>query len=336
MPDMPVPASLKVLPAGHDRRMFLGGSDVAAIMGLGATYRGVQQTPYTVWCKKVGEVGEEMDPETRLFLERRKRWEGPIIEMLREEFSAEIVSVNKRYIDPEFDFMAAEIDFEWKDPDGRIQNGEIKTVYPMAFGEKFGWGEEGTADVPVHYAAQVMHGMGVTGATQCVVAAMVGLDSMVFYKIDRDEDTIQAMRDECRRFWFENVLPKVPPAPQTVIDLKGLMLRFQGRPCELDEDTYAKFQKLLSVRAGLTALEDQEETLAFEVGAYVLADWREADQAVAEDATLLFDGKPVASWKKQGHSHLDQKRLKVEKPEVVSEYTKRSVIRVLRPIKPKS
>ena len=319
-----------------DRTTYLGGSDVAAIMGLGATYRDVQQPPYSVWLKKVGEFTEIMDPDTKLFLNRRKRWEGPIIEMLREEFSAEIVATNKRYVDAVHPFLAAEIDFEWKDPAGLIQNGEIKTVYPMAFGEKFGWGAEGTADIPVHYAAQVMHGMGITGASVCIVAAMVGIDSMVFYRVERDEETIAAMRAECFRFWHECVLPKIPPPPQTVIDLKGLMLRFRGRPCEIDQIIYDKLRALDSTRATLAQLKEKEENLAFEVGDYVVKAWRLADQTQGEDATLLFSGHPVASWKKQAGAFLDQKRLKIEKPEIISEFTKRHIYRVLRLTKSKS
>ena len=70
-----------------DRRLYLGGSDAAAIMGVGAYGR----TPLVCYRAKVGESVEVMDAEKRRFLERRKRWEGPIFEMLREEFDAEIV-----------------------------------------------------------------------------------------------------------------------------------------------------------------------------------------------------------------------------------------------------
>ena len=128
-----------------DRRTYLGGSNAGAVMGLGA----YGNTPLTCYLAKIGEGAEESDPKRELFLQRRKRWEGPIIEMLREEFDGEIVAVNPRYRDSEYDFLAAEIDFEWRDADGSIQNGEIKTVSPFAYGERDGWGDAGNERPPI-------------------------------------------------------------------------------------------------------------------------------------------------------------------------------------------
>lgn len=317
-------------PVGElDRRTYLGGSDAAAIMGLGAYGR----TPYTTYLAKIGESPEEMDPDKRKFLERRKRWEGPIVEMLREEFGGEIVGINNRYIDPEHDFMAAEIDFEWRDTDGSIQNGEIKTVSPFAFGEKAGWGDAGTADIPIHYAAQVFHGLGVTGRRSCIVAAMVGLDNMIFYRLERDDETIAAMRAEMVRFWVGHVLKRVPPDPQSMRDLSLMMLKMRGRPVELEPEIATKLEQLRDVRERLKALEGAEESLAFELGNFVRQKWAiPADESGPpnENAVLTVDGQKVATWNRQRGASLDQKRLKVEHPEIIKEFTREYFFRMLR------
>lgn len=336
----PTPQGVAAQPATVDRTRFLGGSDIAAIVGLGATYDGVQQTPLTVWQRKTGEAPELADLEREKFLRRRKRWEVPIVEMLREEFEAEIVAVNARHMDPEHEFFACEIDFEWRDPSTQtIENGEIKTVSPFAFGERHGWGEEGSSDIPVHYAAQVMWGLGVTGRARCVVAAMVGLDSMIFYRLERDEETIAAMRAEALRFWRSHVVPRLPPAPQTLADVKTLMLRTRARPVELDEPSLQKFKRLQEVREQLRALGEEEEMLGIELGEFILQRWGVTDpgqQEAAEDARLLYLGEPIATWGKQRRAYLDQKRLKLEHPEIVKAFTRETVYRVLRAIKPKS
>jgi predicted phage-related endonuclease len=322
-----------------DRRAYIGGSDIAAIMGLGASYRGVQATPFTVWQKKMGEVSEPMDPATELFLKRRKRWEGPIFEMLREEFSAEIVAMNCRYRDEEYSFFACELDFEWRDPEtGEINNGEVKTVSPFAYGERFGWGEAGTSDIPVNYAAQVMWGLGIKKRRACIVPAMVGLDNMIFYRVERDEETIAAMRAEALRFWNEHVLTRIPPDPQTMKDLNALMLRKRGRPVELDGVMAEKLKRLKMVRDEIAAFELEEGSLAFDVGNYVLQRWEvPLDQVGAdqEDALIRYDGLTLATWKKQRKATLDQKRLRAELPDVAAKFTRESVFRVLRFIKPK-
>jgi predicted phage-related endonuclease len=343
---------LRVLPPETDRRVFLGGSDIAAVMALGATYRGVRQTALTVWQKKVGEVVGDLDPADRKFLDRRKRWEGPIVQMLREEFRAEIVSVNRRLVASDVPYFACEIDFEWRDENGEVQNGEIKTVSPFAYGERHGWGEEGTADIPVHYYAQVMWGLAITGRKVCIVAAMVGLDAMVFYRVERDEEAIAGMLEQGHAFWNDYVIPKVPPPPQSSGDIDYMLKRLRGRPALLDGPTYEKLLRMNEVRASLRAMTDEEEDLAFAVGDFICQAWQAPNPYVPPEvkreakrkkqpapvvevdpldaAELFFDGRLVATWKKQGGAYLDQTELKKTHPDLVAEFTRRHVYRVLR------
>lgn len=325
--------TLAVLPPQTDRRRFLGGSDIAAVMGLGAYGR----TALSVYFSKIGEAPDELDPDKRKFLERRKRWEGPIVEMLREDFDAEIVAINQRYIDPAHDFLAAEIDFEWRDPaDGSIQNGEIKTVSPFAFGEAQGWGEAGTDEVPIHYAAQVMHGLGVTGRRTCIVAAMVGIDNMVFYRVERDEETVQNMRARAVEFWTRNVLAKIPPEPQDMADMMRLYSRVNGKPVIVTGEVRELVEQLRQVRASIKSFELAEEEIAFKICDAVRAQWGvQPDEDPQDNAALICDGVTIATWKKQRGATLDQKRLRAEKPEIVSAYTKEYFFRVLRPAKAK-
>lgn len=313
---------LAVLPPDTDRRRFLGGSDAAAIMGLGAFGR----TPYTTWLSKTSDMPEEVDPEREKFFRRRKRYEQPIIEMLREEFGGEIVAVNQRYIDPEHDFLAAEIDFEWVDPeDGSIQNGEIKTVHPLAFSERNGWGQANTDEIPIYYAAQVMHGLGVLRRRKTIVAALAGFDNMVFYQVLRDEETIAAMRAEMVRFWVEHVLPRIPPDPQTARDIALMTQKFNGRPVELDDAMLKKLADLAAVRANLKAMKDDEEALSVELGRFICKAWGITEPnpkpESIDNAVLQYQGSKVGTWKKTRGAHLDQKKLKIDHPEIISEYT---------------
>ena len=337
-----------------DRKTYLGGSDIAAVLGLGASYGGEQATAFTVWQKKMGESEDRMDPADRLFLERRKRWEPVVRQMLTEEFSAEITEFNRRYVDPAVPHFAAEVDFEWKDPtSGEVENGEIKTVSTRAFGERFGWGEEGSADVPVHYAAQCMWGLMVTGRRKCVLAAMVGLDDIVFYTIERDEETISGMREAALDFWENHVLAKEPPPAQTWRDMQRLMLRKRERPAQLSAEAYAKLQELARVRAVGAAAEEEGEELAFALGEFVCQAWDERHPYVPpavykvtkkrglvpdelEDGGLYYDGRKVGSWAKQTTARLDAVAIKTELPEVAAKYTKPSTTRVLRISKPKA
>lgn len=337
-----------------DRKTFVGGTDIAAIMGLGATYAGVQQTPFSVWQKKLGEVDGEMDAGRRLFLDRRKRWEPVVREMLQEEFGATITSFNQRYIDQAVPHFAAEIDFEWLDPEsGETENGEIKTVSPRAFGERYGWGAPGTDEAPVHYAAQCMWGMMVARRRKCVLAAMVGLDEMLFYTINRDEETITSMREAALVFWNDYVLTKSPPPAQTWIDMQRLMLRKRERPVQLCGEMRDKLSELQMVRADIAANERIAEELSFELGEFVCQAWDVANPYVSpaafrldkktkqlvpdalENGGLYFDGAKAGTWNRQTTERIDSERLRSELPEVARAFTKSTQSRVLRISKPK-
>lgn len=337
-----------------DRKTYVGGSDIAAIMGLAPSYGGDRGTPVSVWQQKLGEVTGQMDAEKRLFLDRRKRWEPVVRQMLTEEFDARITAFNNRYVDPAVPYFAAEVDFEWLDPVSETtENGEIKTVSPRAFGERFGWGEPGTDQVPIHYAAQCMWGLMVTGRRRCVLAAMVGLDDMLFYPIERDEETITAMREAALVFWNEHVLAKRPPEPQTFMDVQRLMARSKERPVQLSAEAHARLRQLEALRASIAAREEEAELLALELGAFVCKAWDVANPYVLpeawkldkktkqlvpdtlEPAGLYYDGARVGTWKKQARSFIDQKTLKAELPEVAERFMKTTESRVLRFVKPK-
>jgi predicted phage-related endonuclease len=335
MIDMPDDAAKVIGPLGVgeiDRKTYIGGADIASLLGLDP----YNKTPLTTYVAKIGERQGIIDPEKKRFLERRKRWEPVVVQMLREEFAGEIVSVNERYTDAEHPFLAAEIDFEWRDIDGSIQNGEIKTVSPFAFNERGGWGEAGTDQVPIHYFAQVQWGLGIKGRRVCIVAAMAGLDDMVFYRVERDDQAIADMRDVAVRFWNENVLARVPPPPLTMSDCLMLFKKHRGRPVDLDEEHAEAVANLRVVRETIDALKGDQAELELKVAKYVCDAWgvpmelrRKSDGVVApeigedvkDNAALIRDGKVLCAWAAGRGAHLDQKRLGEDHPEIKREYT---------------
>jgi putative phage-type endonuclease len=187
--------------ATPDRTKFIGGSDVAAILGV-SPYR----SALDLWLDKITPPVE--NGQNAAAKRRGSRLEPYVRDMITEEFNIEIVHANERYIDEHLPFLAAEIDFEYFDHEtGEIENGEIKTVHPFKAKE---WGEQGTDLLPIHYVAQAQHGMGVKHRRRCRVFALIG-DELKPYLVERDEETIEAMRARCAEFWNTYVLPKVQP-----------------------------------------------------------------------------------------------------------------------------
>lgn len=330
----------------YDRRKWIGGSEAGAIIGFGAEYRGEIETPMKVWERKMREGPEVIDPELQRFFNRRKRLEPFIRETLTEEFDAEIISFNERYVDPEVPFFCAEIDFAWRDRDtGEIGTGEIKTVSPFAFrSEKSGWGESGTDQAPVHYQAQVHHGLGVTGAGRGIIVAAVGWDQFLFYPINRDEKLLAMMRGKCRTFMEENVLKRIPPEPLIVDDIERLCANFSGVPVELTEEIAAKLGEREAIKSRIKIDQEAVEELDFLIYDHVRKQWGLPDlkfeagaslDLPGENALLMFNGRIVGKWNRQSRPYTDTKRLKIDLPEVAAKYEKRSFFRRFYPTKEK-
>lgn len=329
-----------------DRATYIGGSDSASILGVSKW-----RTPLDTYRLKVGDYfgDEEVDKQREKVFRRGKRLEPVAIDMLIEEHPIKVTRRStednpNRYTDPEYSFLKAEVDFEFEvtenlvaefpegflDPSliGTIQNGEIKTVNPLAAGA---WGEEFTEEVPIDYAAQSMHGLMVTGRQVCLYGTLVGADNLIIYKIERDDDTIAGMREKEVEFWTHNVCQRIAPDPVNMDDIKTLFSRVRGYPVEIDQKTANAVIQFQELRVKIRSLEESKEVLEFGICDYVWRAWGTQDpDATMDNVQLIFAGKPIATWNKTPGAYLDQKRLKEEHPEIISQYTKRHEYRVIR------
>jgi putative phage-type endonuclease len=188
-----------------DRTKYIGGSDIAAVLGI-SPYK----TAVDLWIDKTTPARE--DNRNARAKSRGTRLEPYILDMIRDEHGLQIVAQNERYIDASVPYFAAEIDAETAD-----ENVEIKTVHPFKSKE---WGELDTDQLPLHYVAQVQWGLGIRQKERCRVFALIG-DDLRAYVVDRDDETIQAMREKAADFWTRYVLAKLRP-PFDFADSKTL------------------------------------------------------------------------------------------------------------------
>lgn len=305
-----------------DRTKFLGGSDVAAVMGLSPW-----ATPVELWAQKTGRVEKEAPDEARQRMYDRGHKLEPfirdmVIDKLRDRgHTVELIATNQRYIDPEYNFLACEIDFELL-LDGEHINCDAKSVSGFA---RKKWGDEDTEDVPIEYAAQFMHGLMVTGRQRCLVAALRSFDDVDIFWTIRDDETIAGMRPKLVSFWVDHVLTGEPPDPMVFTDIKYLFPKDNGQSIEATEEVAAKVRELADVKRQIKVLEERETDLTFAVADFI-----------SPNSLLTKDGKEIASWKSQDSARLDQKLLKEEQPEIAAKYTTTNSTRVLRLKKAKS
>lgn len=306
-------------PEQHDRRRYIGGSDVAAVLGISPW-----RTPLALWERKTAPLLDGPQAETGKKVKARgHRWEAVVAEMLVEHLrgnghEVEIVASNKRYVDPERDYLAAEIDYELRlDGEEEITNVELKTVHPFKAHE---WGEADTDEVPIWYAAQAMHGLGVTGRRRCLVAPLFGADEIRAYPILRDEETIAAMRARCAAFW-QLVITGVRPDPTNLADLDRL---YQGDPVTpaliADEELTRTVLRLRAIHTEIKAREAEAAALEFDV------------KLAMKDATELVvpdDSKKVAIvWKNRDYTWFDQSALKEEDAKLHRRFQRKTTTRV--------
>jgi len=266
-----------------DRATYIGGSDVASILGVSPW-----KSSFALYLEKTGAAVEEETPADKAKLFRRgKRWEPIVVEMLVDELrerghEVELVAQNQRYADPTFPFLAAEIDLELL-IDGEPTNGEAKTVSPFA--AKL-WGEEETDEIPIYYAAQVMHGLMIRPRRRAVVAALTGFDDRPrVHWVERDEETIAGIRERELEFW-RRVQDREPPSPETAEDVRWLYARDGGEVIEADDELLSLCQSLKGAKAANKAGEARAEFLATQIKV-----------RVKSAATVIYQGQKIATWK---------------------------------------
>lgn len=290
-----------------DRQKYLGGSDVAAILGISPW-----RTALDVYMDKIQPRVEETDPARLKVLTRGKRMEPYVIDLLQEETGLQVVRRGQRYIDRELPFIAAEIDAEAESG----ENIEIKTSSPFKARE---WGEQQTDEIPVYYTAQAMHGMMITDASVCVFGVLIGADDFRVYRVERDDETIAAIREREIAFW-DRVQRMDAPEPSTIADVLTLYgVKDAGTAIEANDEIEAAVFRLRNLKDDLKKLGAQADEAEERIKVFM-----------ADHAILTIKGTPVLTWKAQSASRFDQSAFKVAHPDLYEAFKKTSDSRVFR------
>lgn len=329
-----------------DRRKFLGGSDVSGVLGL-STWA----TPLDIFYRKVGyPVGvpvPEADLKKRKLWRRGKLMEPVVIDMTKDELPIKITKRStqrkpNRYIDIDDQFLAAEVDCEWlvtpdirgefppfdNLTDGSTENAEVKTVHPFAARV---YGQEGTDEIPVQYACQAMHGLGVTDRHACIVPVLVGSDDLRFYNVIRNDRLIKEMRARCVSFWVEHVLKGIPPPPQTLEDVHALLRIRNDIIVQADEDILAWTAQLIEASAAKSMAEKRQKDLQFQILERAIGAQALESKTVEGRHVIKHGNAEIMTVTLQGRETLKSKELKAAHPDLYAEFVKVSTFFVCRP-----
>lgn len=160
----------------------VGGSEIAAVVGLSP-----YESRFSLWHRKKGLIGPVEESEEMYW---GKVHEPGICARFAAEHPDLPLSPAPTYAHPDRPWQIA-------NPD-RHAGPDLLEAKTSRDAE--GWGKEGTAQIPVHYRAQCLHYMDVTGARRCWVAVLIAGSEYREYVVDYDEAEAQILREAGARF----------------------------------------------------------------------------------------------------------------------------------------
>jgi putative phage-type endonuclease len=281
----------------EERRKGIGGSDVAAIMGISPW-----KTAYQVYQEKRGEVKDWKGTD---IMDWGRRMEPAIRQYYSDTTGRSVRLPDKIMYHKEYPFMLASLD-------GFTDCRRIVEIKTARSGH--GWGDPGTNEIPDYYAVQVQHYMLVTGFEVADVPVSIAGGSPVLYEVPANPEVQQLILEACKEFW-QRVIDGNPPEPVTYSDAVARFGKVStvGDVPVTDVDRQ-RVMDLRSVREKITELETQEEDLK---GKLIISLGEKGD------ALITPEGVPLVTYKMaKGKVSIDTKSLQKEMPEVYAKYMK--------------
>ena len=279
-----------------ERRKGIGGSDVAAILGLSQW-----KTPIDVYNEKVNNEYPIATPRMRWGI----RLENAIATEYKEQTGRKIRKCHKIIRHKKYPFLLGNIDRVIISGNGYGPGIlEIKTA--SGFFEKT-WQEE----IPLYYFAQIQHYLFITGYTWGDIALLGDGRDFKIIPIKPDSSYIETALPILIDFWKNNILKLNPPEPTIFDDLNKLYPQeIKGKAIEISDDTYKIIQDLKIVKGQLLALNNDKKNYEQQIKI-----------AMGDSEYLTFNTKPIVTWKQSKDSEsIDIDRLKNEMPGIYDKY----------------
>lgn len=277
------------------RRSGIGGSDVAAILGLSKW-----KTPLEIYNDKINEdlPVEESNPS----IEWGNRLEPVIRQKYADETGLTVTIPNKTFRHPEYPFMIANVDGLL--PDGSVL--EIKTARSGA-----DWGEEGTDEIPEHYLTQVQHYMTVVGAKKCDIAVLIGASDFRIYHVDFDPEISDMLIEEEKAFW-QRVVDRNPPAPRTYKEASATFPKSKEQSIESSDEILHDVAEMNLINNKLDELTKRKKELQGNIASFM-----------GESDTLTVYGRTIATWKtSKPRTTFDSETFRTKHPDLYTQYCK--------------
>lgn len=282
------------------RKKGIGGSDAGSICGLNP-----YSTAISVFQDKT-QLQEE-EKEDNEAMRQGRDLEEYVAKRFTEETGKKVRRANAIFYQEENPFMLANVD---RLIVGENAGLECKTASAYSADK---WKD---GHIPESYEIQCHHYMAVTGADAWYIACVVLGREFIWYKIERDEETIQMLIQIETDFWYQNVLANKMPAPDGSKAAEELLSKYYKNSEPDKAISLIGFDEKLKRRAEIAELQDkldrEKKQIEQEVKIYM------------EDAEKADSDHYSVSWKSVSSNRVDSKKLKADYPDIYKKCVKAS------------
>ena len=303
------------------RRLGIGGSDAAAIMGVSPFC-----TKRDLYYDKRG-ITPAMEEEESNWVAKEvgHRLEDLVAEIFSKKTGLKVYPIRKMFRHPLYPFMQADVDFFIEFPDGTTGILECKTTNYNCQNK---WANNST---PVNYEYQGRHYMAVMNINKVYFACLYGNNEDEFFirYMERDLDIEEDLIAEEEYFWNENVKAGVEPPYTEKPDLVLESIRKHYGPADKDADEVKLSRKHLVSLQRYLELKEQKAKLESEAKK-LEEQMKESYTEIVEDlgvscTGILSDGgtEYIVTYNPAYRTTIDKKgleRLKITHPDVYDDY----------------
>ena len=279
------------------RKTGIGGSDAGAICGVNPF-----SSPMKVYRDKTSEGIEEQDSEA---IRIGHNLEQYVAGRFSEATGLKVRRSNFMYRSVEHPFMIADVDRLIIGEDAGL---ECKTASAYNADK---WKD---GDIPLHYVMQCYHYMAVTGKRNWYIACVILGREFVYRKLTWNDGIINSLIGAEGDFWNNHVIPKVLPAPDGSEVSDKVLQKYFKTAKKASAIQLVGFDDKLKRRAEIVSsievLTTEQKQIEQEIKLYM------------KDNELAVNDRYKVSWSNVDTTRLDTKRIKEEKPEIYSAYTK--------------
>ena len=304
-----------------DRKLYIGGSDIASIMG-----RSRWKSALTLWAEKTGRL-EPDDLSNNEYVYWGNKHEDTVAEEFKKRTGL-IIADGKLYTHPDYDYLVGHTDrtiVEYDNDgydvvDGGIEvNAEDVAILECKTASRIAEWKEG--EIPEEYIHQVMWYMGISGIHHSYIACLVNGNKFIIKELLFDEEFYNKQVKCAVKFWDmvqNNIMPQASSDDANTLlmlypDSNHQTLTVQDE--ELDNSIAYLSEKEIEYKE----IEKEIDTIKNEI------------KCMMGENELLITEKYTISWKSQVTKRADIDALK--KDGIYDKYTKDSNSRVLRKTK---